>query len=279
MVTPRCIVVRHGQTEWSKNGNFTGVSDIPLTQYGISQVHATANALFEDPEAPTYLDPNHVTYIFTSPRSRATHTKDIFLEHIPEKHRSQIKVIVDDDLREWEYGDYEGKLTHEIIALRKSRGLDQEKPWNIWRDGCENGETTEQVGCRLSHVIARIQHIHSIHLNQNKPCDILVFAHGHTLRYFSSLWFMSMFSSGIVQNKLVSTNFKPQTNYVGFQNITKEEAERDVPFVALEKFYYLNDNPWFMLDAGGVAALSYSHNKISEPSLMLSGIFNPRATK
>lgn len=151
-LTPRCIIVRHGQTEWSKSGQYTGLTDLPLTPYGEGQMLRTGESVFRNNQ---FLNPDNITYIFTSPRLRARQTVDLVLKPLSDEQRAKIRVVVDDDLREWEYGDYEGMLTREIIELRKSRGLDKERPWNIWRDGCENGETTQQIGLRLSRVIAR----------------------------------------------------------------------------------------------------------------------------
>lgn len=176
--TPRCIIVRHGQTEWSKSGQYTGFTDLSLTPFGEGQMRRTGKCIFDN----KFIDPSHITYIFTSPRTRAKQTIQLVLETLSEEQRSKIRIVVDEDLREWEYGDYEGLLTHEIIELRKSRGLDKEKPWNIWRDGCENGETTKQIGLRLSRVIARIQNLHRKHQSEGIASDIMVFANGHSLR-------------------------------------------------------------------------------------------------
>lgn len=253
--TPRCIIVRHGQTEWSKSGQYTGLTDLPLTEYGVGQMRRTGECVFRN----KFINPNHITYIFTSPRRRARETVGLVLESLSQEQRDRIRIVVDEDLREWEYGDYEGLLTHEIVELRKSRGLDQERPWNIWRDGCENGETTQQIGLRLSRVIARIQSLHRKHQAENIPSDIMVFAHGHALRYFAALWFKLG-----VEGECEPAEPQPAT----YQDAT-------VPFVPLTTFRHLVDNPNFLLDAGGIGVLSYAHHNIDEPALALAGSFVP----
>lgn len=256
--TPRCIIVRHGQTEWSKSGQYTGLTDLPLTEYGRGQMIRTGESIFSNNR---FINPDHITYVFTSPRTRAKETVDLVLKPLTPEQRSKIRVVVDNDLREWEYGDYEGLLTPEIIKLRKSRGLDQARPWNIWRDGCENGETTEEVGLRLSRVIARIQNLHRIHQSEGRASDIMVFAHGHTLRYFSALWM------GLGEELPCITSFSKE-------KVKSYEAdESEVPYVEITKYRHLVDNPYFLLDAGGIGVLSYAHHNIDEPALDLAGAF------
>ncbi|AET39996.1 sedoheptulose-bisphosphatase Ecym_5228 [Eremothecium cymbalariae DBVPG len=255
--TPRCIVIRHGQTEWSKSGQYTGLTDLPLTEYGVGQMRRTGAAIF----GGNYINPEHITYVFTSPRCRALQTVNLVLESLGADIKKNIKIVVDEDLREWEYGDYEGLLTREIEALRRSRGLDQDRPWNIWRDGCENGESSEQVGLRLSRVLARIQNLHRMHMAEGAASDILVFAHGHSLRYFSAIWM----KLGVEKTVADEDNSNAAKN--------KSWQDESVPSVRLEKYRHLVNNPNFLLDAGGIAVLSYAHHNIDEPALALAGAF------
>lgn len=254
--TPRCIIVRHGQTEWSKSGHYTGSTDLPLTAFGESQMIRTGQVVF----ANKFVDPNHITYVFTSPRQRARRTVELVLRDLSAEQKAKVRVIVDEDLREWEYGDYEGLLTKEIVELRKSRGLDKERPWNIWRDGCENGESTYEFGLRLSRAIARIQELHRQHMSQGIPSDIMVFAHGHALRYFAGLWFKMGKTKSCEEPWEIE---KP---------ITCDHPEL-VPDIRLQEYRYLDENPNFLLDAGGMGVLSYAHHNIEEPSLALAGAF------
>ncbi|CDR41346.1 CYFA0S07e01002g1_1 [Cyberlindnera fabianii] len=252
--TPRCVFVRHGQTEWSKSGQYTSVTDLDLTPFGVEQMRRTGKAIFSS----EFVTPSHLKYIFVSPRKRAIQTVNLVLESLDEETRSRIRIIVDNDLREWEYGDYEGLVTSQIQELRASRGLDKERPWLIWRDGCENGESTKQVGLRLSRAIARIQNIHKKAIDAKEPCDVMVFAHGHTLRYFAALWFL-------LGHKEIVTADTPK--YV------KSYDADDVEATEITSYRYLLENPNFILDAGGAGVLSYAHHNINEPALDLAGAF------
>ena len=85
--------------------------------------------------------PAKLTHIFVSPRQRARLTLDTLLgETELDIWQKAGKVTITEDIAEWHYGDYEGLLTKEIRARRKEKGLDQEKQWDIWIDGCEGGE-------------------------------------------------------------------------------------------------------------------------------------------
>ena len=87
------------------------------------------------------IDPSRLTHVYVSPRKRAQTTLDILLGDVERGALMKSgKVTVTEDIAEWDYGDYEGLLTKEIRARRKEKGLDKEKPWDIWVDGCEGGE-------------------------------------------------------------------------------------------------------------------------------------------
>lgn len=189
--TPRVIFIRHGQTEWSKSGQYTSITDLDLTPFGVTQMKNTGKHLIGS--GPFQLiKPESLTHVFTSPRLRAKHTVKLLLENLTEEQRSQIPVVEENDLREWEYGDYEGLLTSQILKLRQERGLDTELPegetWNIWRDGCENGEVHSEVSDRLDTVIAGIKEIHKKSIENNTASDIIVVGHGHILRCFAARW-------------------------------------------------------------------------------------------
>lgn len=105
---PRVIFVRHGQTEWSKSGQHTSVTDIELTPFGEMQMRRTGECLI-GPSRTNMIKPENITKIFSSPRRRARHTTQLILEAIPPEIRDKIPIEYDDDIREWDYGDYEGK--------------------------------------------------------------------------------------------------------------------------------------------------------------------------
>lgn len=127
-----------GETEWSKNGRYTGITELELTEDGIQQVLGTGKILI----GPGMLiDPVKLAHVFISPRKRAQTTFDLLFDRLDKEALvKDEKVTTTEELAEWDYGRYEGLFTKEIRALRKDQGLDQERPWDIWRDGCEGGE-------------------------------------------------------------------------------------------------------------------------------------------
>lgn len=177
--TPRCILIRHGQTAWSKTGQYTSHTDLSLTPFGVKQMEITGKYLVSK-DGYTLIHSDDVKLIITSPRKRAIETRDLVFKGY------DLKSEIDEDIREWEYGDYEGLLTKEIIELRKSRGLGED--WNIWEYGCENGEDSEDVRKRIDRLIAKIRAIHKEYMDRNESCDVVVVAHGHILRCFAARW-------------------------------------------------------------------------------------------
>jgi broad specificity phosphatase PhoE len=122
--------VRHGQTEWSLSGQHTGRTDIPLTARGEGEARALI----------PWLKQVRFDLVLTSPRQRARRT----FELVGLSGEAEIEL----DLAEWDYGDYEGKLSSEIR---------QERPdWNIFRDGCPHGEMPVDVSDRADRLIARL---------------------------------------------------------------------------------------------------------------------------
>lgn len=185
---PRVIFVRHGQTEWSKSGQHTSVTDIDLTPFGVQQMKATGRALIGN-NPLNMIRPQNITNIFTSPRLRAKHTAELLLEDIPKDFRDKIPVVVDEDLAEWNYGKYEGLKTAEIRQSRWDRGVDPPNhKWMIWSDGCEDGENYQDVTKRLDKFIDRILKIHGKYMKDGEPSDIIVIAHGHILRCLVARW-------------------------------------------------------------------------------------------
>ena len=146
-------LVRHGETEWARLGRHTGRTDVPLTETGRAQAIALGVRLAGHP----------FDLVLTSPLSRAADTAALagFGD----------RAIVDPDLREWDYGAFEGRLTTEIRA---------EYPgWTIWRGPWPDGETIDQVAARADRVVARVRAAQG---------DALVVAHGHLLRVLAARW-------------------------------------------------------------------------------------------
>ncbi len=133
------------------------------------------------------IDPSRIARLFVSPRTRARRTFEILFD---EKAREELglKLDITEDIREWEYGAYEGLLTAQIRAARKERGLDKERPWNIWIDGCEDGESAKEVSDRLDRIIKEIKEIQGPYMHGEKAVDIILIAHGHILRAFAKRW-------------------------------------------------------------------------------------------
>ena len=154
------ILVRHGETGWSRLGRHTGRTDVPLTPKG----EATAAAL-----APVLAKLN-ITATFTSPAQRAERTASL---------AGLANAIPDTDLWEWDYGGYEGRTTQEMQAERPG--------WSLWRDGVipgdadHPGETVEQVGERADRVLARVRPL-------LEHGNVALVAHAHMLRVLTARW-------------------------------------------------------------------------------------------
>lgn len=186
--TPRVFIVRHGQTEWSLLGQYTSATDIPLTDIGVRQMALTGKYLFGDGPMQA-IRPHDLTHVILSPRARAVRSAELMLQLLPELELSRVPVIIDENVREWEYGDYEGKLTKDICRLRRDRGVpNRDGEWTIWADGCENGEDHRQVEARLDALIARIRQLHQRAFDTGLASDIIVVGHGHIHRCLAARW-------------------------------------------------------------------------------------------
>jgi len=147
------ILVRHGETEWSRDGRHTGRTDIPLDEAG----RAEASAL------RPILSRRHFELVLTSPLLRARET--CRLAGFGERAEAR------PDLAEWDYGRYDGLTSAQIKASRPD--------WSLWRDGGPGGESPTDVARRVDRVIAEIRAV---------PGDVLLFAHGHVLRVLAARW-------------------------------------------------------------------------------------------
>ncbi|KAK7432838.1 Sedoheptulose 1,7-bisphosphatase [Neonectria magnoliae] len=201
MSTPRVFIVRHGETEWSLSGRHTGRTDIPLTATGEKRVRATGKALVGHNRL---IAPKKIAHIYVSPRKRAQRTFELLnlglKDPLPWKRHGepesdglpcQAKVEITEDIREWDYGDYEGVTSPDIRKMRDKQGY--KGTWDIWKDGCPGGESPEEVTKRIDRLIEEIRdkwHKPVI----GKPADsvangdVVVVAHGHILRAFAMRW-------------------------------------------------------------------------------------------
>ncbi|KAK0261226.1 hypothetical protein B0A54_08022 [Friedmanniomyces endolithicus] len=159
--TPRVFLIRHGQTEWSQNGRHTSTTDIPLTDRGEKQVRASAKYMYGSGKL---IDPAKLAKVYTDGYE------------------------ITESLAEWHYGEYEGLKPAEIRAKRKAQGLDKDQEWEIWRDGCEGGESPAQVSSRIDSLIKTIRDLQAPHMQDSEPKDVVLVAHGHLTRAFAKRW-------------------------------------------------------------------------------------------
>lgn len=192
MRTPRLIIIRHGETEWSKKGFYTSTTDLPLIPEG---AHTVSNDGRIGVGEGRLVDPRYVRRVFVSPRRRAQETMDLFL-HDKKWDIPAARFTVDDRCREWDYGEYEGLTTAQINHLRQEKGI--QVPFKISRDGCMGGESPEEITERLDSLIEDIRECHAEAMRTEDPCnDVLVFAHGHSLRMLVLRWLRIPLSSYI----------------------------------------------------------------------------------
>jgi probable phosphoglycerate mutase len=147
------VLVRHGETAWSRAGKHTGRTDVPLTAAG----RARAGALRDELASRAF------GLVLSSPSERALDTA--------RRAGFGDVVEIDDDLAEWDYGDFEGRTTAEIRRAQPG--------WTLWASGVPNGETAAAVAARAARVLARADDVAG---------DVLVFSHGHLLRVLATRW-------------------------------------------------------------------------------------------
>lgn len=149
----RVTLVRHGETEWSRSGQHTGRTDLPLTEEGREQALA----------AGRLLDGRDFALVLTSPLGRARETCRLA------GYGDQAEI--DDDLLEWDYGEMEGRTT---TAIREER-----PGWTVWKGPMPGGESIEEVAVRCRRVIDRCL---------GATGDVALFGHGHALRILTAVW-------------------------------------------------------------------------------------------
>jgi len=152
--TTLCLyLIRHGETEWALDHRHTGLTDIPLTQNGEDEAR----------ELGQHLRDIQFAQVLTSPLQRAHQTCALVgLEPVPE---------IEPDLTEWDYGDYEGKRS---VDIRKER-----PDWNVFRDGCPNGEMPAQISARANRLLARLR---------KQDGNIALFSHGQFGGVLAARW-------------------------------------------------------------------------------------------
>lgn len=149
---PEVWLVRHGETAWSRDHKHTSTTELPLTDVGVEVARGLAGRL----------DGIRFDLVLTSPRQRSRRTAEL---------AGFADAVVDEDLVEWDYGDYEGITTLEIRETVPG--------WTVWTHPSPGGETAEQVTARLDRVVARVR---------DSGGRSLLFGHGHALRSFTARW-------------------------------------------------------------------------------------------
>ncbi|BCH08707.1 phosphoglycerate mutase [Mesorhizobium sp. 131-3-5] len=152
-VYPQIHLVRHGETAWSLSGQHTGRTDMPLTPAG----EAAARGVAERLKGQSF------SAVWSSPSQRAYNTSVLA--------GFGAQSVRNDDLQEWDYGAYEGRTTKEILAERPG--------WNVFRDGCPQGEMAADVGARADRIIKQLREAGG---------SILIFSSAHFLRVLAARW-------------------------------------------------------------------------------------------
>jgi len=150
---PEIYLVRHGETEWSASGKHTGLTDIPLTPTGEEAAGRVAERL----QGLSF------QVVWSSPSQRAFKTCTL-----AGFGSAGVKKA---DLAEWDYGAYEGLTTKQILVQRSG--------WRLFRDGCPDGETAEDVGARADRIVSELRDVHG---------NVLVFSSSHFLRVLAARW-------------------------------------------------------------------------------------------
>jgi broad specificity phosphatase PhoE len=147
------VLVRHGETEWSRDARHTGRTDVPRTPEGRRQAERLSHALAEW----------SFTRVLSSPLSRALDTSRL----AGYGDRAELS----NALLEWDYGEYEGETTARIRETLPG--------WNLWRDGCPGGETVADVSARVDPLVSELK---------ESEGEVVLFAHGHVLRVLAARW-------------------------------------------------------------------------------------------
>ncbi len=172
-------LIRHGATEWSENGRHTGTTDLSLTDLGKKQSELLKKRLVQE----------KFTKIFCSPLKRALETCKL----------CGYDPMINPDLREWNYGQYEGLTTQQIHEKNPT--------WNIFENGAPGGESPQQIASRAHHFL------HQVHSLEGK---VAIFSHAHFLRIFATVWLGALPAFG---NEL--TLSPASLSILGYERLTR----------------------------------------------------------
>jgi broad specificity phosphatase PhoE len=171
-------MARHGETAWSRTGRHTGLTDLPLTEQG----ERNARRLGERLKGLTFAK------VLTSPLRRAMRTCELTgFGSVAE---------IDPDLVEWDYGDYDGRTTAEILAERPD--------WSLFRDGCPGGESPRQIAARADRVTRRLR---------AEPGDVLLFSSRHFMQALAARW-IGVEPAAVAESLMLSTSSLSALGYI-----------------------------------------------------------------
>jgi len=182
-------LVRHGETEWSASGQHTSRTDLPLIEEGRRRAE----------QLRAILAGRAWALVLCSPLRRARETCQLA--------GLQDRAVIQEDLREWDYGEYEGLTTPQI--------RERQPDWVLWRDGCPGGESPQQVEARADRVLQQLSQAGG---------DALAFAHGHILRVIAARWVTQPVSFGsrlaLSAGALCALGFERETHVIRQWNCT-----------------------------------------------------------
>lgn len=181
---PLVCLARHGETAWTITGQHTGLTDLPLTERGEEDARALGRRL----HGMTFAK------VFTSPLQRAKRTCELA--------GFAAGAETDPDLVEWDYGEYEGRRSSEILSERPD--------WQLFRDGCPGGESPGQVAARAERVAQRVREV---------GANVLLFSSGHFFRMLAARWVGAEPVLG--QSLLLSTG---SLSVLGYENSLQRPA-------------------------------------------------------
>jgi probable phosphoglycerate mutase len=171
-------MARHGETAWSRTGQHTGLTDLPLTEQG----ERNARRLGERLKGLRFAK------VFTSPLRRAMRSCELAgFGSVAE---------IDPDLVEWDYGDYDGRTTAEIRAERPD--------WSLFRDGCPGGESPRQIAARADRVARRLR---------AEPGDVLLFSSRHFMQALAARW-IGVDPAAVAESLMLSTSSLSALGYI-----------------------------------------------------------------
>ncbi|KAG0249833.1 phosphoglycerate mutase 2 [Mortierella polycephala] len=265
---PRVYMVRHGTTEWSQSGRHTGLTDIPLLPSGVEQAKLLSTRIFENPHQDmVHID--NISLVLVSPLKRALQTYEHLRQGgLTKESREGTKPScftrtqerATSLLTEWDYGDYEGVTTKDILMTRPN--------WSLFGDNVPNGETVEQVAARADKVIELIHNYQRGQNSQGQGTMVLKmpWTECDTKSHAATSSTISAYVHNVVEGiEKGALSDECKLNEVRIPEV----GRRDVLIVAHSHFLRVFAARWlkldgiegrnFVLDTASVSVLGYEH--------------------